>query len=349
MSKESTEWLNNNVLIGFTEKRGHAWHYKKSGQGREPNHYQGPVPVADIHRRLFFWDPVETPTFDGLPAGVSSDLSVIGPDGMLPVRRQEGEKAIVRSDTGARLGRFKDGYKPHGYREWLVDKAQTLIDDSLDVGSAGLLKGGAVAWVSFEVPENVKMAEGVEFRPHLLATTSFDGSLSSTFKLVVTNVVCDNTRDMALRERSQQHKVRHTRNSALNVMDAREALGLIYQVAADFEAEVAELCRTKVSDRTWQQFLDAAVPVPQDKGRSRTIAENKRDELQKLWSFDQRVSPWRGTGWGVVQAMSTHAQHFGTVRNVSRPERNMQHLVEGRWSKTDSDTVSTLHKVLAAA
>ena len=40
-------------------------------------------------------------------------------------------------------------------------------------------------------------------RPNLLATTSFDGSIASTFKRTVTNVVCDNTREAALAEHDQ--------------------------------------------------------------------------------------------------------------------------------------------------
>ena len=30
MSKETSNWLNNNVLVGMTDKRGNAWHYKAS-------------------------------------------------------------------------------------------------------------------------------------------------------------------------------------------------------------------------------------------------------------------------------------------------------------------------------
>src|ERR1700730_6555081 len=115
MSKESSEWLNRNILIGYTVERGHAWHYKESAQGVEPNHYDGPVPVADIQRRLFYWKPVEVPKFHGLPAGVPSELSVLGPDGMTPVAQAPDEKAIVRSDTGAKLGEFKDGWTAHEF------------------------------------------------------------------------------------------------------------------------------------------------------------------------------------------------------------------------------------------
>ena len=59
MSQETFSWLNRNVLVGFTDKRGDAWHYRASDQGDEPNHYTGAIPVADVERRLFHWTPVE--------------------------------------------------------------------------------------------------------------------------------------------------------------------------------------------------------------------------------------------------------------------------------------------------
>lgn len=57
MSRETSEWLNRNVLVGFTDKRGNAWHYKADDQGDEPNHYPGPVPVADVGRVGPRWLP----------------------------------------------------------------------------------------------------------------------------------------------------------------------------------------------------------------------------------------------------------------------------------------------------
>src|SRR5215467_11157674 len=58
MSQETSWWLNNMTLQGFTDKRGTAWHYMESEQGAEPNHYPGAIPVPDVKRRLFDWEPV---------------------------------------------------------------------------------------------------------------------------------------------------------------------------------------------------------------------------------------------------------------------------------------------------
>ncbi|HHT13129.1 MAG TPA: DUF932 domain-containing protein [Propionibacterium sp.] len=55
-----------------------------------------------------------------------------------------------------------------------------LDDDDLQVGSAGLLRGGAQGWVQIEA-EATQMVEGVEHRPFLTAATSMDGSLATTY------------------------------------------------------------------------------------------------------------------------------------------------------------------------
>ena len=70
MSTETAQWLNTMTLIGNTDHRGTAWHYRAELQGDEPNHYPGPVPVADVERRLFSWDAVELPVYVRIPATV---------------------------------------------------------------------------------------------------------------------------------------------------------------------------------------------------------------------------------------------------------------------------------------
>jgi phage/plasmid-like protein (TIGR03299 family) len=342
MSDETASWLNTMTLIGFTEQRGHAWHYRATEQVEEPNHYPGPVPVADVRRRLFDWRVAE--------GDVASTAAVMDADGVgtFTVRDPE-RKAMLRppgafgpDDPGAILGIFKAGYRGHDYEEWLLRQVATILDDDLAIGSAGLLKGGAVAWVSVEVPESITTPEGVQFRPHLLATTSFDGSLSTTFKRVVQNVVCDNTHAVAMGEAGQQVKVRHSRHSNLRLTDAREALAMVHTVADHFAAEVARLSAVRVSDGDWNRFLEQLTPLPPESGRGRTIAIGRRDSLTSLWNHDPRVAPWKGTAWGALQAVSTYTHHQSTVRGMGRAERNMLRAVQGGTEALDRDTTARI-------
>lgn len=348
MSAETSQWLNTQTLIGFTDKRGHAWHYRADAQGDEPNHYRGPVPVPDVARRLFAWDATSRPLSVALPTDDLTAADGIDDTGQaITYAPVPDRQAIVRSDTGAVLGLFSTGYSIHQYREWLLDTVASILDDSLSIGSAGLLKGGAVAWVSVEVPDTITTPEGVAFRPNLLACTSHDGSLATTFQRVVTNVVCDNTMSAALAEQGQRVKVRHSRYSKLRLGEARQALAIVHTIAEDFAADVARLANTTVTDRQWAAFLDAHAPVPAEVGRSKTTAERKREALGRLWNHDARVSPWRATAWGVVQAVNTYVHHEQIVRGAERAERNMLRAVDGGVDQLDTGTLATLHSVLS--
>jgi phage/plasmid-like protein (TIGR03299 family) len=212
-----------------------------------------------------------------------------------------------------------------------------LLSDELGIGSAGLLRGVAQAWVQVEVPDNISTPQGVTFRPNLLAATSFDGSLSTTYRRTATIVVCDNTMAQGLGEAGNAYKVKHSRYSNLKIEDARHALALVETTGAEFTETIAKLCAWPVSSGQWSRLLDKVVPVPTEKGRSQTMATNKRDSLQRLYHFDNRVAPWQGTAFGVLQAFNTYAHHESIVRGAERAERNMANAVLGVTEASDAE------------
>lgn len=334
MSQETLKWLNENTLIGYTDRRGHAWHYR---QGAD-NHYTGAIPVEDVRSRLFNWHPAKVPTFFEWNG-----------------KQVQSEKfTIVRDDTGKELGSFKAGYQPHDYQEWLIQNIGTLLDthtDDLGIGSAGLLKGGAVAWVEVTVPETFRSSEGgVEFRPNFLAASSFNGSLATTYKPTIQETVCDNTLFAALGEKGAQVKIKSTKNSLDKIADHREALGLIISAQDEFDRAVSQLVTTKLTDHQFEEFIDLVAPMP-DASQLKTThaitnAENKRDTIWRLWRNDERVAPWRGTAFGALQAMNTYAHHELGVRGQSKAERNMLNAING---KTEAFDAANLEKILSLA
>lgn len=328
MTTETIQHLNTQVLIGFTDQRGTAWHYKKDEQGDEPNHYAQAIPVDDVLRRLFSWHAIELPMFVRTTQG---DVEV-------PNR-----KAIVRDDTFDVLGVPSKAYLPHQYDEWLLTKVGNLIDDDLSIGSAGLLKGGAVAWVQIEMPENMKV-EGVEFRPHLLATTSFNGEIATLYKRCCTIVVCDNTRARALRETSDEVRVKHTSQSMMRLNDARQALNIVHQLGDDFAAEIKQLMSMNVSDRQFDRFLNVLVPADQDDSKQlQTRADGTRATLRQMWQTDIRCAPFRNTGFGVVQTVNTWRQHIKPTRKGrSTMERTMMDTLTGITEASDREVVNML-------
>lgn len=335
MSAETSNWLNTMTLIGFTEKRGNAWHYRAEEQGAESNHYAEAVPVEDVLRRLFNFEVISQPIYTAAPEGM---------------RQVDDRQAMVTDDTYEVLGIFKAGYQGHSYKTWLLDNVANILDDKLAIGSAGLLKNRGQAWVSVEVPDSIVTPEGVEFRPNLLACTSFDGSLATTYKRVVTNTVCDNTMAMALSEAGQKFKLKHTKYSHLKLDDARQALEIVYSIADDFAAEVKRLCEIDVTDKQFGGVLDLEVTLPEDEGRGRTVAEKKRAQLINLWYSDDRVSPWKNTAYGVMQAFNTWEHHYKGVRKgLHRGQKNMASALDGTTAAAELSALTSLNKVLVSA
>jgi phage/plasmid-like protein (TIGR03299 family) len=333
MSKETLSWLNNNVLVGNTMARGNAWHYKASEQGAEPNHYDYEIPVADVLRRLFSFQAIEAP------------VDVVTPNG---AQRSTKRKAIIASDDFSELGIVGIGYAIHQYNEWLLDNVATILDGDLSISAAGLLTGRSKAWVEVSIPDTISTPEGVTFRPNLLAATSLDGSLATQYRRTITNTVCDNTLDIALGEAGQFIKFRHSSGSLSRIGEARDALGIIYTAADDFAEEVKQFCNTTVTDDQWASILEALHPTKNvAPGRSLTVAQNKQVAIDSLWRSDERVTPWKNTAWGVVQAANTYATHEASFKGGNRVERNMVAELNGNRSKADAGVLKALQLVLA--
>ena len=339
MSAESFEWLNQNILVGFTDPtygRGNAWHYRADLQQGEGNHYQHAIPVEDVLRRLFYWQAVE------------ADIVIRTADGRQFV--DPTRKAIVRGDDPSTVfSVFKSGYQIHQYEEWLLKNVSNLIDDNdLSIGTAGLLRRGGKSFVTIELPDTIKTPMGFDVRPHLLACTSHDGTLSTTYQLVATVVVCDNTLAGALGEQTPTHKVRHSKHSIGRLQTVRDALTLVHEYSDDLTKELETLASQSVTDQQFQDIISRLVPIdlstdvrPQVKAR----VENKQELLRHIYTNDPMVSPWKGSALGVLQAWNTFQHHY-VGKDDNRVERNMLNGVMGKTAEQDNLVLKTLKAVL---
>jgi len=221
---------------------------------------------------------------------------------------------------------------------------ERILGADLGIGSAGLLRGGAVAWVQVEVPDSVSTPEGLTFRPQLLAATSFDGSIATTYARTAGIVVCDNTLSAAFGEKTNKLKVKHSRYSHLRLSDARDALDVVTETAEDVKRQIHTLATWEVPTRAWSQLLDAtcAVDGGAKTSRSATLAGTKREALERLYRFDPRCAPWQNTALGVLQAFNTWSTHEQTVRNTERAERTMLRVITGSAAKADTDVLERL-------
>jgi len=344
---ETLTWLNQNVVIGFTDKRGKAWHYDAASQGSEPNHYAGAIPVADVIRRLFYWEPVEGKVKTTFRAG--------GKQRTVAVPRK---KSLCHPETGDVFSIVGSGFNVHSYRQWLVENFQVILDDSeLGIGSAGLLKGGGQAWVQIELPETIDGPGGIKHRPFLTGSAVLDASRQTSYSTGTQIAVCDNTLSAALAGAMAMIKYAHRKGVEMKVQDVRDALKIVMDSTDAVNAELEALLAITVTDKQWEQFVAATMgPRPnamiEGKGSAAlTKWDDRRDTLTALWKNDPMVAPWTGTGFGVVQAMNTYRHHHQVAKGVEggRAERNLLNRVDGTNDKADARSLEVLQGVLGLA
>jgi phage/plasmid-like protein (TIGR03299 family) len=342
MSKETYEWLGRNIRIGFTDDDGPAWWLagaERIGMA-EGSHFPGSVP-ADIARELL-----------SVPLVEAKLHATYEWEGVREVASAPDRKGIVRADTGELLGVFKSGYAIHGYDEWTMRQLELLLDANLGIKSVGLLRKGAQAWIQARLTTEYEV-NGYGFTPFILAATSCDGSLATTYATGIDAAVCDNTLGAAIMCANTKTKVRHTSKSAGRVVDLRASLGLqLAQVADEFTAGAEALMAIPVTEAEFSAWMDMEAPMPAKKseakpGRGWTLAATKREALLDLRKSPM-VAPWDGTVFGVAQLANTWRTWNRTVQGADggRMERFYVDMVNGKTDTADLETLGQLSKVL---
>lgn len=345
-----------NTLIGMVEERGPAWHKRDDllrnadGTVAEDNHYPRFIPLEDVRRRLFSWQPLTVPVAYLVPCDVA-DADMIAKDGTpcRVVETQAERVGVLRGDNMYDMGVFKDGVKHPPYTVTLVREAERLTGELLGISSAGLLAKGGRAWVEFSLPETLHDAKsGFSYRPNLLKADSMDGTLSMTTARTINATVCDNTLTWNLLEAGKAgtlFKRKHTSGFG-DLQDERDALGILERTNDEFLSELHALIEREVSEKQVIQLLDIIMPVPEDDGRGKTLVTNKRDQWMNIYTSDPMAAPWTGTAFGVVQTHNTYDHWFTPVRGTGRSERNTWRAINGKRTEADREIVQALESVL---
>jgi phage/plasmid-like protein (TIGR03299 family) len=263
-----------------------------------------------------------------------------------------GKRAVVHGNTGEVLNVVGSGYSIHQYRDVLLDNVSALLDTGkgdLEIFGAGLLDNGGVAWVQMSAPQGVSFSGQEEVAPTLTVATSHNGKYATSYRTGLFRFSCSNQLGGAMRRKqSKVYRLRHTKRSELRLVDARAALGVMWENAGLAVNDMKVLQQAAVSDRQFIELIEQVMPRPKqkmtgdviDNAGSITLWEAKRDGIQDLWANDPRVNDWRGTAWGAVQAFSTYRQHVAAFRggssgSISRDGRNMAALLTGHTDRND--------------
>lgn len=405
MSYHTSQYLNaGNILVGNVANTGNAWWYNPALENADrPTHFQDFIPLTTVKDRLFGWSAWESNrlvAYFDRPELDDQGNTILDSNGHPVMKTYEvpvrSFKALGREDwivngvpsdeeagADAILHVQAKDYGVHQLQEVFITSTAEILGGAdnmaMGVSSAGLLKWGRRAWITITVPKNLTNdASGMEFRPNLTVSTSFDSSLATSWVRTFGIPVCDNTLDYQIARAgdSGKYTLKHTKNSVARIKDAAEALGLLNQQADEMDKALAELVKVDVSEELFVKWLDKMVPVPELKETVKTItsiqgeqvevkkintngqtmAMNRRDRLVEMWDGDPRVAPWKNTKLGILQLWNTFNQHERTFkaskqhdgnRLAAKVESNQIKTLSGEFFKEDAKAITAIDEILA--
>lgn len=200
----------------------------------------------------------------------------------------------------------------------LADESGAVFD------TAGSLRGGRQVFLTMQLPEPMQVGGQDRVDLNIAALNSHDGSAAFRILITPVRVVCANTQTAALRRHEASFSVRHTRNAKAAVQQARDALGLTFAYATEFEAEAEQMIQTAMTDAQFDALVTEvfgagtadATPGPTPAGaRTATKAEQQRRErLTFLFQEADTQAAIRGTAWAGYQAVAEYVDHYAPVR-----------------------------------
>jgi phage/plasmid-like protein (TIGR03299 family) len=233
---------------------------------------------------------------------------------------------IFRNDNGAFLGAVGEQYTPIQHqRGFEMIDALVRSKDGAHYETAGVLGEGEKVWGLADLKLAVTVGDDVQ-NGYLLFSTSHDGSMSHQYKTCLTRVVCQNTLNVALGEKTKSvFRIKHTRNNGDKIADAHQALAGISADVSSMEQKLNFLAGRKVTKEAMVSVLDRLFPAKKDDD-GKPVDSTRRDNiltaiLHNYESNDHNAFPeQRGTAYNLLNSITEHTDHERSTRGNGRAE-----------------------------
>ena len=121
----------------------------------------------------------------------------------------------------------------------------------------------------------------------------------------------------------QSFKIRHTQTAEGRIVQARQALGLTFAYADEFQKQAQELFTQSVTDKQFSDLIRNLYPKPEaDVKGALKKWENKVVLLDDLYHNSPTNSAIKGTGWGAFNALTERLDYYRTARTGNTESLN---------------------------
>jgi phage/plasmid-like protein (TIGR03299 family) len=190
--------------------------------------------------------------------------------------------------------------------------------------TGGSLKGGAKVWLLLRLRDPIQIVGDSRTAtiPYYSLQNSHDGTGAFRGQATLTRIVCDNTAqqaDLDSEARGTSFEFHHTKNIAVRVEQAQQALAGWRDSLVRWQEQSEEMARTAITADQQELFIRQFIPMPPPHSISDIVVQNvtvARRQLKEI--LDGPTCEGIGlTTYGLVQASVEYLNH---VRRAASAE-----------------------------
>jgi phage/plasmid-like protein (TIGR03299 family) len=275
-----------------------------------------PTSEDAMHLAGLDWEVIPMPVFTNVPqegGGIQTIANTI---------------CNVRSDNGHPLGIVSGQYKIVQNKDAFAFTDE-LLGGGVTYETAGSLNFGRRVWLLAKMPSTYILED--EFVPYLVFTNGHDGKGAVKVAVTPIRVVCQNTLNLALGQAKRTWSVNHIGKMEYKMEEARKTLELTANYMGNLEASANKLVNKSIGGKELVEFIEALIPMPDEAGAQKEdniIA--LRNEFFLRYDEAPDLKKFKGTQWGVINAVSDFATHTKPFRwTPTYNEKNFEKTIDG--------------------
>ena len=243
----------------------------------------------------------------------------------------------MRTDNDAVLGVVGKDYQIVQNRDAFSFFDSIVGGDGILYETAGALGKGERIFITAKLPDYIRVGNDDLIEKYLFLTTSHDGSGSITAAFTPIRIVCNNTLNAAMNNKTNTVRIRHTSNAKQRLEQAHKVMGISDMLSAQMESIFNNWTKIRITDNEVKKLIQSAL-VP-NKEVLKTIQEGKEDELSTCFTnmvdsaFEyamsdptQLMDTTKGTVFGAYNSLTGY---FQNVRNYKNDEAKLTSLLMG--------------------
>ena len=192
--------------------------------------------------------------------------------------------------------------------------------DGILYETAGALGRGERVFITAKLPDYIRVGKDDVTEKYIFLTSSHDGSASITEAFTPVRIVCQNTLNAALRNKTNVVRFRHTTNVKERFANAHKVMGIANHYTKELEGIFNQWAKVKVTDREVHKLIQLALCPGKEtlellsKGAYEDTSTKFKNTVEDVFTYamlseSQQMDTTKGTLFGTYNAVTGYYQN----------------------------------------